>query len=819
MSFAPRLQIGRPPQSAEASGFLALIKTLGRSSKTGPWLRFRLFLFRLTAKHLVILSFFMTFAGLQLFAQVDRERGSCTLRLEGRVLDIIDDSPLEGALVRFGSDQAVFTDALGRFALLVCPQAGLFSVEHSGCPTYAIRLDLQRDSSIELRMSHRSDALDEVLVLEHLLAPGVEVFDERAWKASADLDFGRRLEQSGSVRLIRTGAAPAKPVYQGFTGNRLLIINEGVRMSGQQWGFDHAPEIDPVFARDIQILSGSRALWYGPEALGGALAVSRGAIRPDAGTELKLLQSLSSNGYGAKSAFQIDFRPQSERSKGAAMGMLSAVGLRMGASVWGSGDAQAPRYNLSNTGRRGSDLHWALDWKDRLNRTRLELFYDRFQEQFGLLAAAQVGSTTDLERALASDKPLYIKDFTYEIQAPNQEVVHELFKASLRGLLSGSTEWFATYSRQVNFRDEFDVESVLEPSDLRYAITTHLPEFGFENHGGSLHWKAKVQGLYQANTYQGRFFMPNFERAGLGLVSGLEFSDANGAFYELGTRWDIDRFDVYLNPDRQVLQRSSIFNAPSFGISRTRRGPRGASKLTLGSVYRPPHVHERYSKGVHHGQFSYEQGDSNLRGERSWELSYDLESPGASGRSKWGFQAYARWVDGYIQIRPDRAILTIRGAYPAFVYDQTQALFLGIDGRYRREFSPRWSAELSCNVLFPRDLIRSDGLFYTPPIHAAADLIWQKERYRFSATAQWTARAFFAPEKLDDFVPPPPGYVLLGFDGEFRPSSHWSLGLRIDNALNASYRDYLDRFRYFADATGFNLSLRAVYHWPASTSP
>jgi iron complex outermembrane receptor protein len=34
-------------------------------------------------------------------------------------------------------------------------------------------------------------------------------------------------------------------------GNRVSIINNGIAQSGQQWGVDHAPEIDPFTADHI----------------------------------------------------------------------------------------------------------------------------------------------------------------------------------------------------------------------------------------------------------------------------------------------------------------------------------------------------------------------------------------------------------------------------------------------------------------------------------------------------------------------------------------------------------------------------------------
>ncbi|MEZ4740727.1 MAG: hypothetical protein R2818_15545 [Flavobacteriales bacterium] len=41
-------------------------------------------------------------------------------------------------------------------------------------------------------------------------------------------------------------------------------------------------------------------------------------------------------------------------------------------------------------------------------------------------------------------------------------------------------------------------------------------------------------------------------------------------------------------------------------------------------------------------------------------------------------------------------------------------------------------------------------------------------------------------------------------------------GIQGGNLLNATYRDYLDRFRYFADARGLELNLWLRYSFGAS---
>ena len=50
---------------------------------------------------------------------------------------------------------------------------------------------------------------------------------------------------------------------------------------GQQWGADHAPEMDPNTANRITVVKGSDAIEYGSSALGGAVLVDVGPIKRD----------------------------------------------------------------------------------------------------------------------------------------------------------------------------------------------------------------------------------------------------------------------------------------------------------------------------------------------------------------------------------------------------------------------------------------------------------------------------------------------------------------------------------------------------------
>jgi iron complex outermembrane receptor protein len=64
-----------------------------------------------------------------------------------------------------------------------------------------------------------------------------------------------------------------------------------------------------------------------------------------------------------------------------------------------------------------------------------------------------------------------------------------------------------------------------------------------------------------------------------------------------------------------------------------------------------------------------------------------------------------------------------------------------------------------------------------------------------------------------DYVPAPEGYFLLGMglSGNVNlKKQELRFYLSVDNLLNKKYRNYLNRFRYYADETGRNISVHLV---------
>jgi iron complex outermembrane receptor protein len=74
----------------------------------------------------------------------------------------------------------------------------------------------------------------------------------------------------------------------------------------------------------------------------------------------------------------------------------------------------------------------------------------------------------------------------------------------------------------------------------------------------------------------------------------------------------------------------------------------------------------------------------------------------------------------------------------------------------------------------------------------------------------FVAKQWRAPAGVD-FAPPPPAYYLVGIDVGSQlqlKKQIMYLNFSATNLLNASYREYLDRFRYYCDAVGVSYNVR-----------
>ena len=740
----------------------------------------------------------------------------CDLVLTGTVLDEHDRTPLAFAAVALAEGgKGAIADEQGRFRLAgLCPGGILLRVSHLGCEPLEVRLDLKEDREVTLFLEHHAHELEQFeLVRER---PDENVghskagLDRKAMDRATGRTIAEMLDGINGVDMQQSGPTISKPVIRGLSGNRVLLLNQGVRQEDQQWGTEHAPNLDPFSTDRITVVRGAASVQYGSDALGGVIITGPVELpdRERLQGELRAIGALNGRGGGG-------------------MGMLEGAVVRVPGLAWrvqgsgrGLGDAEAPSYMLSNTGLREGGVSATV----ALERHRYggRAYYSWFARELGILRASHIGNLTDLENAISSGEPAYVGPFSYAIDAPRQTVQHHLLKTEAYWRPNEVDQFVFTYAYQADDRQEFDIRragrSAIPALDL--FLTTHTTELVYKHFlGKRLHGRFGVNGLWQENSnIPGtgvRPLIPDHDRrtAGVFLIEHLPVSDRleleagarlEGALLEVRT-FDLD--DAYITPEHRFTNHALSLGA-NWTVADSLRVRAG-----LNSAFRPPHVSELYSQGLHHGSAAIEEGDPTLGSERMLQATLDGAWGARDGRWSAELSLHASRTDGFIYLRPEGYRLTIRGAFPVFRYTATDVHMWGADGLVRFMPSKSWEFTLRGGLVRGRDLGLDEWLFQVPADRAGAGVGWRKTlgaaTLSLRADLRWVRVQDRVPVGLD-FTEPPSGYTLLSADLLLeRPMGRDRLqvGLRADNLLNSAYRDYLDRFRYYADARGFDLTL------------
>ncbi|MEM1000612.1 MAG: TonB-dependent receptor [Bacteroidota bacterium] len=769
----------------------------------------QVFLARFSA---VILGIFLTASSL--FAQ-----RACTASLYGKTVDDHNGEPLSYSVISIaGTDKGAVTDENGAYRIEgICPGTYKVVCTHIGCDTLILRLKITGATRKDFFPEHHAEMLDDVSIVGRIpdaqSSRSETTLTEQELEESKGKTLGDLVKAVSGVTTINNGSSIAKPVIHGMHSNRVLILNNGVRQEGQQWGNEHGPEIDPFIADQLTVVKGANSVRYGTDAIAGVILVNPRPLRDSAGIGGEVNLVGFSNGRQGVVSAMVDGN----------FARVPALSWRAQGTFKRGGNVHAPTYFLDNSGIR--EYNFSLAGGYRTRKAGVEIFYSQFNTDIGIFTGAHIGNLTDLQRAFEAEEPLLPADFSYEIGRPYQRIEHELFKTEgyLRtGLLGKMT---LTYARQYNLRLEYDKDeprndsiAALNRPELQFEITTHTANLAWEHyrrHGfkGTI----GIAGIHQGNTYAGRYFIPNFLKSVAGIFITENWKlDSSRLELEAGARFD------YV--DQQAFRwENNVIVSPEFSYQNISWNVGAIYSLTdqlkvrfnAGSAWRPPGINELFSDGLHHGAAAVEIGDENLDPERS--TSFSLSGEYQTERLQLNVDGYHHHFSNFVYLVPVLPpTLTIRGAFPTLHYKQLRAGLTGADFTLRWRITDRVNWTSKASMLRARNLDTEEFLVQMP-----ADRFENTFEYRFkdgkfwrngyiSGTVLGVLRQWRVPPN-SDFAPPPAGYTLLGLQLGFDvPVGQQAItcGVGMSNLLNASYRDYLNRFRYYTNEMGRNISFR-----------
>jgi iron complex outermembrane recepter protein len=781
----------------------------------------------------------------------------CDGEFSGRILDKGNQPLIGAAIVLLPQRVGQNTDGSGNFRFeRLCPGRYTVKVQYIGYQDTEFQLQISGQVSRLIHMEQIVTELNEVVIRHHDAdhtehASNFVKLGEKQLAESAGKSLGESLKVLSGVNSIQTGPGIFKPVIHGLHSQRILILNYGIRQEGQQWGSEHAPEIDPFIASNIVVIKDASAIKYGTDALGGVIVVNPASLPENATLGGTFNTVLQSNGRS-----------------GTLSGMLEG-GIR-GREGWGwrvqgtgkkSGDFRTPDYHLTNTGIE--ELNFSASTGYHKKNKGFDIFFSHFQTEVGMLMGTSIGNLDDLVTAMETEVPLYTTDFSYDIQEPRQEASHNLLK--LNGhLLTKSGEWRLQYGFQNNNRREFHIRrsglSKLPAIDLQ--LNTHTIDGEWETqHSEHRTMTFGVNGMLQNNRNipgtQRVPFIPNFTSASAGVFGITKFFLEKWTL-DIGARYDYRHYSVKGYDFKNTFYQTSLnFNnfSASFGVTH-RLNEKQIVNLNLSSAWRPPHVSELYSMGTHQSAGAIEYGlllndttneimdisDVNFKTEQAIKFvaTYQLKRKEVSVE----ISPFANYISNYIYLRPVGITRNLSGVYPYVRYGQTNALFAGLDmtatwrvGKYVA-LSPRAS------LLRAGDETNDDFLVFIPPNRyelavrfekpslSATRNFYVESRVKFVAKQNRAPRVVTVPEIVQaqdeernifesdssafDFKPAPESFWLLDVSTgvSFKTRNiQYDVRLSSENTLDQQYRDYTNRLRYYSDEVGRNivLSLKCIF--------
>lgn len=797
----------------------------------------------------ILLTLTMFVIGASIHAQIT---DSCNYELKGIILDADTKEALPYVqVVVKGTQRFSLTDIDGEFHIKeLCDPNNTLIISCLGYCDTTCQHFYEHSEKPYIYLKKEVNALEEVTITakktkeDGTISISQQTIQKEMLSADPTQTLASALSAIRGVTFTSTGTNVQLPVIHGLYGNRVLILNNGIKHGFQNWGRDHAPEIDIASANSVTVLKGAAGVRYGPEALGGAVIVEANPMYFNEPLQAKVSTGYQTNGRG--------YFANSEISQG-----LKQWSYHLGANYTRIGDRHTPDYILTNSGKEEKSINGGLRY--HLNDLDFKVYYSYLSQNLGILRSSIAHSGDAIVRAFNAPEPNIINPFSYDINQPNQFVQHHLGRVEINWRYTEDAKLTFRLGSQLNKREEFDVRRNADIPIIDLDLITNDFQLEWKHPSWlGLDGLVGLQVFTQNNDNNPGTgttpFIPNYNTSRYSIFA-IESLKRDKSTFEVGIRLDYEYNNVRGRETNQELFKDeySFTNLTSSLGYIHRISDNTTFRTNIGTAWRTPNMAELYSFGQHRFKTSFgllryytdENENSRLRTDRVVtvdESSVDPEK-GYKWINEWQTQqktntytltAYTNYIENFIFERPIAVIGTIRGPMPVFIYDQADALFVGTDLSWQKEWSNSINGTFGVSYLWSQNVSKNEPLINQPPITLNYELVWEMPTFwkakssRLSLKPSYTFRQFQVPRtvrpeeliegtvevtpesEIFDFKDAPEGYFL--FDIFWQLSlERFDASLSIQNVFNNSYRNYLNQMRYFADEPGINLLFTISY--------
>ncbi|MDP3433116.1 MAG: TonB-dependent receptor, partial [Bacteroidota bacterium] len=191
----------------------------------------------------------------------------------------------------------------GTYSISRLPSAKvLVQVSSTGYKLIAVSIDLKLINLMDFALEPAITEISEVVVTgqsggtekNRTPAPVTTIPTTHLLENSASNIIDALASEPG-ISQVTTGVGISKPVIRGLGYNRVVVVNDGIRQEGQQWGDEHGIEIDEFAISKVEILKGPASLAYGSDAMAGVINLISAPFLPEGTISGQILSNFQTN--------------------------------------------------------------------------------------------------------------------------------------------------------------------------------------------------------------------------------------------------------------------------------------------------------------------------------------------------------------------------------------------------------------------------------------------------------------------------------------------------------------------------------------------
>lgn len=536
--------------------------------------------------------------------------------------------------------------------------------------------------------------------------------------AERSTTIGDAMSDELGVYSNQYGSGSSRPVIRGQDGPRVKVLQHASETADvSTLSPDHAITVDPILAKQVEIIRGPSTLLYGAGTVGGLVNV----------TDQKIPTQMPNNGLEGQVGLRYNTGSDEKlASAGVTAALSDQFALRIEGSKRKANDYITPNYwvehhndeaghddhdhghnnpahdhddkgthfdkarRVDNTFAEGQTVNIGGSWIH--DRGFVGLSYSNRQDKYGL-----PGHSHEYHDCHPHGNKLHCGSHDPAPQPdPHDEHEHahggpwidlESHRYDLRTELDQPFAGFEKLRAHASFtdyeHDELEENKVIsnfrsKGYDARLELV-HQPIAGWEGVFGTQYSQQKIDLTGQVEQHGDHSHetvpMPDTKTQKYSLF-GLEHKQFGDVHVELGARVEHQKIDV----DAQKKDYSDTGVSAS-AAANWQFAPNYKLSLTGSHQQRLPLAQELYANGIHFATNTYERGNANLDVEKSNNLELGLHYE--ADKLDYSLHVYHNWFDNYIYGATTDHIETFR----LIDYQQDKAKFYGTEAKLGYQIS------------------------------------------------------------------------------------------------------------------------------------